>query len=156
MPYEFNDSCKSWGFHGGRWCLKSRSSGLWRRVVLWQDTNFSEVRTSPWRWRQHGILPQHYMASQPRRPRLQWQLILFYGYYSFSIPSFTIHEHTTNERALNNLFTWNSIPYGGTAHFWSSCVRLRQQNSGPLTRSLLSQCHSPLFRCIFNFTLRRG
>jgi len=45
-----------------RWRFKSRSSGLWGHVVMW------------WKWRQQGppifgILPQHYTASQPRRPR---------------------------------------------------------------------------------------
>jgi hypothetical protein len=36
------------------WRSKSRSSGLWRRVVLWWDTNVSEdLSPSPWRWRQH-------------------------------------------------------------------------------------------------------
>jgi hypothetical protein len=42
-----------------------RYSGLWRRIVLWQDTNVSEVRvasifTSHWRWRQHGPLKRWY------------------------------------------------------------------------------------------------
>jgi len=45
--------------------FKSRLSGLWRRVVLWLETNFSEVR------RNVGIQTRHYTASQPRRLRLE-------------------------------------------------------------------------------------
>jgi hypothetical protein len=60
-----------WGFHGGV-TFKSSSFGLWRCVVLWQDTNVSEVHAASifrgiWNV---GIIPQHYMASQSRRPRL--------------------------------------------------------------------------------------
>jgi len=38
-----------------------------------KETKF-ESRFSSWRWkaiRNFGILPQHYMASEPRRPRLE-------------------------------------------------------------------------------------
>jgi len=60
---------------------KSMSSGLWRRAVLLWDTNVSEDhdasifmvkcpedRGSMVLWNV-GIPPQHYTASQPRRPR---------------------------------------------------------------------------------------
>jgi len=37
-----------WGYHGRR-CFKSRSFGLERRVVWWQDINVSDVQpTSTW------------------------------------------------------------------------------------------------------------
>jgi len=61
-----------------RWCFKSGSSGLWRRVVLWQDANVSEVHTASVNedggsvdlWNV-GILPQRYTVSKPRRPQLR-------------------------------------------------------------------------------------
>jgi hypothetical protein len=56
-----------WSFHGGEnssWGLWV-SLGLWRRVVLWQDTKVSEV--------------QYYTASQHRRPRLVMQFICLLG-----------------------------------------------------------------------------
>jgi hypothetical protein len=28
------------------WCIKPKSSSLWRRVLLWQDTNDSEVHAA--------------------------------------------------------------------------------------------------------------
>jgi hypothetical protein len=75
--------------------LKSRSFTLWRCVVLWQDTNVSDVHAAsifrvkiqdeifwvvtqcsvvagyqrfgcPWCLRNFCILPQHYTASQPK------------------------------------------------------------------------------------------
>jgi len=38
--------------------FRSRSSVLWRCIVLWQDTNVS------------GILPQHYTVLEPIRTRI--------------------------------------------------------------------------------------
>jgi hypothetical protein len=67
-------------FKSPEWCLlnvlpfKSWSSGLWRRVVLWYDTKVSEVYSEDggcMDLRNIGILPHHYTASQPRRPRLE-------------------------------------------------------------------------------------
>jgi len=61
--------------------FKSRCSGLWRRVVLWYDTGFSEVyAASIFRMnedgsskdlRNVGILAQHCTAPQPRTPRFE-------------------------------------------------------------------------------------
>jgi hypothetical protein len=51
--------------------FKSMSSGgLWRRVVLWWDTNVSQVPdvsvfTSPWRWRQQEPLKRWYPTTTP-------------------------------------------------------------------------------------------
>jgi hypothetical protein len=44
---------------------KSRSSELWRRVVLWKDASVSEVHdgsASPWRWRQQGPPKRWYLT----------------------------------------------------------------------------------------------
>jgi hypothetical protein len=51
--------------------LTSRSSGLWRRVVLRQDANVSEdLAASIFEVWNVGNLLQHCMESQSRRPRL--------------------------------------------------------------------------------------
>jgi hypothetical protein len=47
----------------------SRSSGLWRRVVLRYDTSVSGEHGGSSVLRNVGILPQQYTASRPRRPR---------------------------------------------------------------------------------------
>jgi len=49
-----------WDFNGGG--FKSRSSWLWSRAVLWQDTNVSGV-FSPWRWNQRWALRFWYPAT---------------------------------------------------------------------------------------------
>jgi hypothetical protein len=53
-----------------RWKFKSRSSGLWRRVVLGYDTNVSEIYAASFfmvKWsgrNMFGVVPEHYVASQ--------------------------------------------------------------------------------------------
>jgi hypothetical protein len=47
-----------------RWRFKSSSSGLWRHVVVWYDEDGGSKIV-----RNVVLLPQHYTASQPRRPR---------------------------------------------------------------------------------------
>jgi len=47
--------------------LKSTSSGLWRRIVLWQDIKVSEVHGGSMDLWNAGILPQHYTTSQSTR-----------------------------------------------------------------------------------------
>jgi hypothetical protein len=57
----------------------SWSSVLWRRLVMWQDTNMSEdlaafiyiMKEDSKVIRNVGILPQHYTKSQPTRLRLE-------------------------------------------------------------------------------------
>jgi hypothetical protein len=51
-------------------CFKLRSSGSWRRVVLWQDTIVSEVHAASifrvnCRWRQQGALERWYPTTTP-------------------------------------------------------------------------------------------
>jgi hypothetical protein len=47
---------------------------------------------SGWRWRQHGILIQHYTALQPRRPRLPYTFL-----------------NIQNEKNISNLVDFNNI-----------------------------------------------
>jgi hypothetical protein len=48
-----------------RWWFRSRSSGLWSRVVSWWDAGILYIRaaTSHWRWRQHGPPKRWYAAT---------------------------------------------------------------------------------------------
>jgi hypothetical protein len=51
-----------------RWCFKSRSSDLWRRVMLWYYTNVSEdhavsIFRVKRRWRHHGPLKRWYPTT---------------------------------------------------------------------------------------------
>jgi hypothetical protein len=60
-----------------RSCFKSRSAGLWCRVVLWQDTNVSKVRVASifrvkWRRRQHGPLKRWYPTTTLHVPRCEY------------------------------------------------------------------------------------
>jgi hypothetical protein len=54
-----------------RWRFNSRSSGLWRRVVLWQETDVSEeLTTSVFR----GHNPEHFDFNLCYSPRIRDQL----------------------------------------------------------------------------------
>jgi hypothetical protein len=44
-------TCRIWGFPQ-RWLWKVSSSGMWRRVVCWDGTDFSEEPIA-WRWRRY-------------------------------------------------------------------------------------------------------
>jgi len=58
-------------------CLKTRSSGLWHRTVLWRDMNLSKVpavsiftfKMDLWNV---DVLPAHYTASRSRWPQLEY------------------------------------------------------------------------------------
>jgi len=79
------DSWKVWVLRlSWQWCIKLLSSGLWRHVVLWYDTNVSEVHAasiftlkmeSSLDLSNVGIIPQHCILSQHTIPQLDsWKV----------------------------------------------------------------------------------
>jgi len=60
--------CEIWGFHGTEDSSQGLL-GLWCCVVLGQDTNLPVGSNKV--FQNVGIIPQHYTASQPRRPQLE-------------------------------------------------------------------------------------